>query len=154
MDASVDQKVFKVYNQPAAVNLSRVNLFISTDSQIHHQIDSLVPSYSCPKANAIRSQYQSVPAWTDHLNENADLKARLDATLGTAGLSAWSDWCKFYHTLLAISSDSDGFVDDHFFDTFASRTCNGHPLPCNSTGACVSQEDASRVFAIGDFEYK
>ena len=46
------------------------------------------------------------------------------------------------------------FTDDHFFDTFNSRTCNVHPLPCNSTGACVTEEDASRVRAIGDFEYK
>ena len=58
------------------------------------QIDSLVPSYSCPNADAIRNQFQSVPAWFDHLNQNADLKARLDATLGTAGLSAWSVWCE------------------------------------------------------------
>lgn len=45
-------------------------------------------------------------------------------------------------------------LDDHFFDTFSSRTCNGHPLPCNSTGACVSEADAAKVFSIGDFEYK
>ncbi|ETW79038.1 hypothetical protein HETIRDRAFT_323470 [Heterobasidion irregulare TC 32-1] len=98
-------------------------------------IDSLVPNYACPGADAIRDAYQSVPAWTDHLQHNAGLKARLDATLGTAGLAAWASWY------------------DHFFDTFTSRTCHGHPLPCNATGACVSEADASRVHAIGDFEY-
>ncbi len=45
-------------------------------------------------------------------------------------------------------------TDDHFFDTFTSRTCHGHPLPCNATGGCVSTADAARVFALGDFEYK
>ena len=45
--------------------------------------------------------------------------------------------------------------DDHFFDTFTSRTCHGHPLPCNgTTGECVSDADADRVHALGDFEYK
>ncbi|KAH8115072.1 phosphoglycerate mutase-like protein [Phellopilus nigrolimitatus] len=98
-------------------------------------IDSLPPNYSCDFASDVRDAYQSVPAWTDHLVENADLQDRLSAMLGTTGLSAWSSWY------------------DHFFDTFSSRTCHGHPLPCNATGACVSQEDANRVFALGDFEY-
>ncbi|CAL1698559.1 unnamed protein product [Somion occarium] len=98
-------------------------------------IDSIVPSYSCPKADAIRDAFQSVPAWTDHLEANASLKARLDATLGTTGLADWASWY------------------DHFFDTFTSRTCHSHPLPCNSTGGCVAEADAAKVFAIGDFEY-
>ncbi|EIW56337.1 phosphoglycerate mutase-like protein [Trametes versicolor FP-101664 SS1] len=98
-------------------------------------IDSIPPNYPCPKADAIRAAFQAVPAWTDHLAANTALKTRLDATLGTAGLDAWASWY------------------DHFFDTFSSRTCNGHPLPCNSTGACVSDADAAKVFAIGDFEY-
>jgi hypothetical protein len=45
-------------------------------------------------------------------------------------------------------------TDDHFFDAFSSRTCNGHPLPCNSTGGCVDVEDAKKVFDLGDFEYE
>ncbi|KAI0071352.1 phosphoglycerate mutase-like protein [Panus rudis PR-1116 ss-1] len=116
MDASFANKDFPVVNQASP-------------------IDSIPPSYSCPKANAIRDAYQSVPDWTNHLQENAPLKARLDATLGTAGLSDWASWY------------------DHFFDTFTSRTCHGHPLPCNSTGSCVAATDAAKVFAIGDFEY-
>ncbi|KAI0799747.1 phosphoglycerate mutase-like protein [Irpex lacteus] len=98
-------------------------------------IDSIPPNYPCPHANDVRNAYQSVPAWTDHLQANADLKARLDATLGTAGLADWASWY------------------DHFFDTFTSRTCNSHPLPCNATGGCVSADDALKVFSIGDFEY-
>jgi len=99
-------------------------------------IDGLVPSYSCPGADAVRDAYQSVPAWTDHLTEFADLRNRLETTTGTQGLSDWESWY------------------DHFFDTFTSRTCNSHPLPCNqTTSTCVSESDASLVHAIGDFEY-
>ncbi|KZT19843.1 phosphoglycerate mutase-like protein [Neolentinus lepideus HHB14362 ss-1] len=99
-------------------------------------IDSLVPDYDCPLADNLRNAYQSVPAWTDHLNANAALQARLGETTGTSNLSAWTSWY------------------DHYFDTFTSRTCAGHPLPCNATtGACVSEQDAATVFAIGDFEY-
>ncbi|KAI0683289.1 phosphoglycerate mutase-like protein [Cytidiella melzeri] len=98
-------------------------------------IDSIPPNYPCNTANNVRNAYQSVPAWTDHLQANADLKARLDSMLGTAGLADWASWY------------------DHFFDTFTSRTCNGHSLPCNATGACVSEADALKVFSIGDFEY-
>ncbi|THG96106.1 hypothetical protein EW145_g7840 [Phellinidium pouzarii] len=116
MDASTATKTWKVVTQPST-------------------IDSLPPDYACPNADNVRAAYQSVPAWTDHLEQNADLQDRLGTTLGTTGLSAWTSWY------------------DHFFDTFTSRTCNDHPLPCNSTGACVSEEDASRVHAIGDFEY-
>lgn len=62
-----------------------------------HQIDSIVPSYACPKADSVRDAFQAVPAWTDHLQENAALKARLDSTLGTAGLADWASWCKGIH---------------------------------------------------------
>ncbi|KAG6372592.1 phosphoglycerate mutase-like protein [Boletus reticuloceps] len=116
MDPSTIGRQWPIYTQP-------------------QNIDSLVPNYRCPNADAIRAAYQSVRPWTDHLAQYSDLQQRLDATLGTAGLSAWNSWY------------------DHFFDTFTSRTCHGHPLPCNATGACVSQEDASTVFALGDWEY-
>ncbi|KAH9957830.1 histidine phosphatase superfamily [Russula dissimulans] len=117
MDPNVAGQPWTVYTQPAS-------------------IDSLVPAYPCPAANAVRDAYQAVPAWTDHLQANAALKARLDAVFGTAGLDAWSSWY------------------DHFFDALTARTCHGHPLPCNNaTGACVSKDDAASVYAIGDFEY-
>lgn len=116
MDPAMATKTFPVTTQPSA-------------------IDSIPPDYSCPNADNIRDAYQSVPAWTNHLEENADLQNWLCETTGTTGLTAWTSWY------------------DHFFDTFTSRTCNGHPLPCNSTGACVSEQDAAKVFAIGDLEY-
>ncbi|PCH43274.1 phosphoglycerate mutase-like protein [Wolfiporia cocos MD-104 SS10] len=116
MDPGMATKTFPVTTQPSV-------------------IDSIPPDYSCPKADIIRSAFQSVPAWLAHLEKNAALQERLGTTLGTTGLSAWTSWY------------------DHYFDTFTSRTCHGHPLPCNATGACVSEQDAARVFAIGDFEY-
>ena len=64
---------------------------------IHPQIDSLVPGYACPVADAVRNAFKEVPAWTEHLSknqgENMLLKARLDAVFGTAGLDAWASWC-------------------------------------------------------------
>ncbi|KIP12191.1 hypothetical protein PHLGIDRAFT_62597 [Phlebiopsis gigantea 11061_1 CR5-6] len=99
-------------------------------------IDSIPPNYPCNKASDVRNAYQSVPAWNDHLEQNIDLQNKLGEMLGTTGLSAWTSWY------------------DHFFDTFTSRTCHGHPLPCNTTtGECVSDQDARTVFSIGDFEY-
>ncbi|KZT36117.1 hypothetical protein SISSUDRAFT_1063910 [Sistotremastrum suecicum HHB10207 ss-3] len=98
-------------------------------SLINAQIDSLVPSYSCPAAS------QSTPEWKTHLVDNQDLMDRLGGMLGTTGVSAWEEWY------------------DHFFDSFVCRTCHSHPLPCNpNTQQCVSEEDARRVFALGDWE--
>ncbi|VDB88336.1 unnamed protein product [Peniophora sp. CBMAI 1063] len=117
MDSSLEHSSFTVYTEPST-------------------IDGLVPSYSCPAADDIRSAYQSVPAWTDHLDQFSDLQTRLGSMTGTEGLAAWESWY------------------DHYFDTFTSRTCHGHPLPCNATsGVCVSEEDANLVHALGDFEY-
>jgi hypothetical protein len=99
-------------------------------------IDSLVPAYACPAADAVRNAFEDVPEWTAHLSENAPLKARLDAVFGTAGLDAWASWY------------------DHFFDALTARTCNDHPLPCSDvSSSCVSEADAASVFALGDFEY-
>ncbi|KAH7104701.1 phosphoglycerate mutase-like protein [Auriculariales sp. MPI-PUGE-AT-0066] len=98
------------------------------------QFDSLVPSYSCPRADQLRREIQATPAWNAHLQANIALKYRLDEVLGTA--NRFTTWY------------------DPYFDIFASRLCNGHGLPCNKqTGACISDEDAAAVFDIGDFEY-
>ncbi|EIW76979.1 phosphoglycerate mutase-like protein [Coniophora puteana RWD-64-598 SS2] len=98
-------------------------------------IDAFVPAYACPAADAIRTAYQSVPAWSDHLVQHQALQDHLAEMLGVQGISAWLSWY------------------DHFFDTFTSRTCNDHPLPCNASGACVTWEEAETVFGIGDWEY-
>jgi hypothetical protein len=43
----------------------------------------------------MRDAYQSVPAWSEHLNTNAGLAARLGDTLGTRGMGAWESWCAY-----------------------------------------------------------
>ena len=60
---------------------------------IRPQIDSLMPAYACPVANAVRNTFEEVPAWTENLSENAPLKARLDTVFGTQSLDAWASWC-------------------------------------------------------------
>jgi hypothetical protein len=37
-------------------------------------------------------------------------------------------------------------------DVLTARTCNDHPLPCNTAGDCVSEEDAAEVFAPSNLE--
>ncbi|KAF8320479.1 phosphoglycerate mutase-like protein [Clavulina sp. PMI_390] len=98
-------------------------------------IDSLVPSYSCPRANQLRDHYQEAPEWTHHMQETEPLRARLDEVLGTHGLGSWHNW------------------HDHYFDSFTSRTCHGHPLPCNRNGHCVEEADAASIHDAGHFEY-
>lgn len=93
MDSSSAHRSWPVYTQPDSVSQYVGHLFLRTN-RLAFKIDSLVPSYPCPAANAIRNNYQSVPAWTDHLIENVDLKDRLDSILGTAGLEDWASWCK------------------------------------------------------------
>ncbi|KAH8989038.1 phosphoglycerate mutase-like protein [Lactarius hatsudake] len=136
MGAGTDAgRPWAVYTQPSSVR-SLPPALPPRASCPPRQIDSLVPAYACPAANAVRDAFQAVPAWTAHLQENAPLKARLDAVFGTAGLDAWASWY------------------DHFFDALTARTCNGHPLPCSGDeSSCVSEADAASVFAIGDFEY-
>lgn len=152
MDRSFATKTFPVTTQPSPVGTARPSRAIVADGVA--QIDSIPPNYPCNKAGNIRNAYQAVPAWLDHIQANMGLKMRLDAMLGTAGLSDWAVWCRS-PVYLSLSKLLMTSPDDHFFDTFTSRTCNGHPLPCNTTtGQCVTDQDARTVFSIGDFEYK
>jgi 2-phosphoxylose phosphatase len=156
MDPQRAGQPWAVHTQPASVrpphNPRSAHKLITHATK---KIDSLVPAYACPAANAVRDAFQAVPAWTDHLRSNASLKARLDAVFGTAGLDAWASWCTFQRVLRRDDIARPN-LDDHFFDALTARTCHGHPLPCNDivAGACVSEADAAAVFAIGDFEYE
>ena len=119
------------------------------------QIASIVPAYASPVANAVRNAFEEVQAWTEHLSENASLKARLDAVFGTAGLDASASWC-MYPSPRCTLCVSHLFLDDHFSDALTVRTCNGHPLPCSGMNAlvCVSEADAASAFEIGDYEHE
>jgi hypothetical protein len=93
MDPLVAGLPWPVYTQPASV-CPRSRRRVRPTERLHiTQIDSLVPAYACPAANAVREAFQAVPAWTDHLEANASLKAHLDAVFGTAGLDTWASWC-------------------------------------------------------------
>lgn len=97
MDPSMATKTFPVTTQPSPVRRPRPYIGYARanfDVFMNFQIDSIPPRYPCPRADAIRSAFQAVPAWTDHLAANTALKTRLDATLGTAGLDAWASWCE------------------------------------------------------------
>jgi hypothetical protein len=101
MDPATAKTSFPVYAQPSNVRVSDVtSLLLLWLTPERSQIDSIVPNYVCPKANNIRQAYQSVPAWTDHLQQNADLMQRLGETLGTAGLESWESWCELRIRLL------------------------------------------------------
>jgi hypothetical protein len=92
MDHEMADRPFPVFAQPSSACPACFHS-VGSIMILRLQIDSLVPSYSCPKANAIRNDYQSVPAWTDHLEQNADLMRRLGETLGTIGMDSWETWC-------------------------------------------------------------
>jgi acid phosphatase len=104
--------------------------------------DSLEPTYSCPTANALRSQYTTGndgSAWQSHLALATPLYARLDSVSGTA------------------TQDSAGWHTsfDHYYDNLSAKLCHGKTLPCNlnDTSVCVSQTDANTVFRLGNWEY-
>jgi hypothetical protein len=87
----------------------------------------------------LRSRHASTPSL-----------ARPGSTPGPAGVRSNVYCCTSRHFC-----SSAEILDDHFFDALTTRTCHGHPLPCNDiSGACVSEADAAAVFAIGDFEYE
>ncbi|KAH8926558.1 phosphoglycerate mutase-like protein [Atractiella rhizophila] len=99
-------------------------------------IDSLVPSYPCPRADSLRGEINSSPTFQEHLKNNSAVAERLGNLLGTRGMTGWENWF------------------DKYFDSFTSRTCAGVKLPCNTTrGECVSEGDARTVFQAGDWEY-
>jgi len=110
-------------------------------------IDSLEPSYTCPRASAYFSSPSppspTTPSQTRfaaHLQLTAPLFARLDRMSGIDPTStAWHNtW-------------------DHYFDTLSSRLCHSMPLPCNDTlpegEQCVTQDEAEEVFRLGMWEY-
>jgi len=107
--------------------------------QAHAQpqlIDSLVPSYKCPPADSLVAAAQAAPFWQDTLKNNSALKERFDSVLGTANSNAvWPNTFTFYQ------------------DVVTARVCNDHPLPCNAAGDCISEEDAAKVFELGNLEY-
>ncbi|KAI1909372.1 hypothetical protein LOZ12_003041 [Ophidiomyces ophidiicola] len=103
-------------------------------------IDSLEPSYSCPKSSALFSEAKSQPntTWAAHLSRTKDLFSSLDSVSGVpASDSGW-------HSSF-----------DRYFDNLSARLCHAKPLPCslNDTSKCITQAQADTVFRLGQFEY-
>ncbi|KAI9366022.1 histidine phosphatase superfamily [Zopfochytrium polystomum] len=144
---NASQVVFRVTSNP--ITTQTANAIISgmfpdaTNVSLFLEVSlttSLQPNYPCSYANDVKNAYQSVPAWTNHLNapETIALYARLDGITGVDPTSsAWHSWF------------------DHYFDNLSSRECHQIPLPCKSSNAinCVASSDADSVFRIGQYEY-
>ena len=54
----------------------------------------------------------------------------------------------------AVNSSNYQSAVTFYQDLLTARVCNGHPLPCNATGVCVSEEDAAEIFELGNLEYE
>jgi hypothetical protein len=104
-------------------------------------IDSLAPSYSCPKSSTLYSSYgvgSKAANWTAHLTGTQALFSSLDSISGVA-----PDSTAFHQSF------------DHYYDNLSSRQCHAKPLPCNinDTSSCVSQQQADEVYRLGQYEY-
>ncbi|KAH9980673.1 phosphoglycerate mutase-like protein [Russula compacta] len=100
------------------------------------RIDSLAPNYKCPRADALLAAAQAAPFWQGILEKNSALKRRVDSVLGTTNSKAvWPSTFTFYQ------------------DVLTSRVCNDHPLPCNEAEECVSEDDAAKIFELGNLEF-
>ncbi|KAF7519072.1 hypothetical protein G7054_g13212 [Neopestalotiopsis clavispora] len=102
-------------------------------------IDSLEPTYTCTTGSDLFNSIKSSdnPVWTDHLARAADLYEALDAVSG-------------------VSPSDSGFHSwfDHYYDNLSARQCHNKPLPCNeTTGECITQEQADSVYRLGLWEY-
>ena len=60
-------------------------------------------------------------------------------------------WCRV--DLRLTQNVSSWF--DHYFDNLSSKQCHGKPLPCSPTSRslCITQEDADKVYSMGQLEY-
>ncbi|KAF9474653.1 phosphoglycerate mutase-like protein [Pholiota conissans] len=104
--------------------------------------DSLEPTYSCPTASNLRSQYTTGSAgqqWQAHLSGAAPLYAKLDAVSGIA------------------PNDNGGWHTsfDHYYDNLSAKLCHQKKLPCslNDTSLCITLDEANTVFRLGNWEY-
>jgi hypothetical protein len=151
MDKRMAAKTFKVYTQPSVV---RSFLLLPSSVEADHETsDRLLGSelrLSCGRRSS-----QRIPICACMDRPPPGKLRSPDASrpdVGDAGPLRLEQLV--YVANHVIGGSLTASLDDHYFDTFTSRTCNAHSLPCNTTGACVSQADADRVFALGDFEYK
>ncbi|EAU86905.2 hypothetical protein CC1G_10796 [Coprinopsis cinerea okayama7 len=106
-------------------------------------MDSLEPTYSCPRANALRDSFttgNNGAVWREHLQKARD-----------EGL--WDE----LDSISGVPTDDRGWhvSFDHYFDNLSAKLCHRKPLPCNlkDRSLCISRETADKVFDIGHWEY-
>lgn len=73
--------------------------------------------------------------------------------LGTTNSTAvWPSTCKRFilaePTLALTKVPKVAF----YHDVLTARVCNDRPLPCNTAGECVSEEDAAKIFELINLE--
>ncbi|TFK19596.1 phosphoglycerate mutase-like protein [Coprinopsis marcescibilis] len=109
-------------------------------------IDSLEPTYSCPRAGALRESFttgENGSVWQEHLREAGVEGGVWDVLDAVSGIRR---------------DDTGGWhvSFDHYFDNFAGKQCHDKPLPCNISDPsnCISQDTAAKVYLTGHWEYE
>ena len=99
-------------------------------------IDSLEPSYTCPSATSLLSNYSidsSNPSWLAHLTTAAYTFESLDSISGVdPTASAWHTWF------------------DHYFDNLSSKLCHSKFLP---SSLALPSTLTDQVLRLGLYEY-
>ena len=101
-------------------------------------VDSLEPSYSCPKATQLYHSYgvgSRNQLWINHLEASQELFDRLDRVSHVQQDSR--DWHQSW---------------DHYFDNLSARLCHAKELLCEGSD-CISPAEAEAVFRLGLYEY-
>ncbi|KAM3084374.1 hypothetical protein ACMFMG_001520 [Clarireedia jacksonii] len=104
-------------------------------------VDSLEPSYSCPKATSVFNEIRSSNVWRSHLMAAGPLLVALDSISGV------SPYDIGFHVSM-----------DHYYDNLSARQAHGLPLPCRlvngaNTSDCVTQPMADATYRLGHWEY-
>ena len=98
---------------------------------------------------------QAEPVWKDILKKNSALRGRLDSVLGTNSDAVWRSTCKRLRVTVSHSANTSvncrGAVV-LYQDVVTSRVCHDLPLSCNVAGECISEEDAAKIFELGNIE--
>lgn len=81
----------------------------------------------CPRLAQLVEEAKASAEWKSRIEAMADVRKRLDAACGTAGISSWNN------------------AFEPFNDNLNARWCHGLDLPC-------SEEDASRIALQTDYE--
>ena len=122
--------------------------------------DSLEPTYSCPTAYTILSNYTTGSGgeeWQTHLTQAASLYAKLDQVSGisspdTAGWHVSFDQCVFFLFSFLFSRPLIAYVSS-YYDNLSAKQCHGKSLPCsvNDTSICVTQDEVCFFISVAYF---